>query len=75
MIVVDAGSGLPTINKDYGTDMLKVIEVELIYRKPENIAKYKADALAYIKANSDDKYIPLSVDLVDNLTRAGVGNV
>ena len=74
MITVDTKSGLPVVNKEYGIDMMKIIEEELVYRKPENVAKYKAEALAYVKENSDGKYIPLSVDLINKLTRAGVNN-
>ena len=74
LIDTDTGTAQEKINKEYGKLINKVITEELTYRKPENIAKYKADALAYIKVNSDGKYIPLSLDLINNLTKAGITN-
>jgi len=52
----------------------KVVTEELSYRKPENIAKYTAEADKYIQEHSDGKYIPLPIDLIDKLTRAGIMN-
>ena len=74
MVETDTWTAEGKINKEYGKMINGVIAEELAYRTPENIVKYKADALAYIKANSDGKYIPLSLDMIQNLTKAGIIN-
>jgi len=74
LIDTDTWTAEGKINKEYGKMINAVVTEELVYRKPENIAKYKNDALNYIKENSDGKYIPLSSDLIGNLTKAGIAN-
>ncbi|MCX6823656.1 MAG: hypothetical protein NT085_00820 [candidate division SR1 bacterium] len=74
LINTDTGTAEGKINKEYGKLINKIVAEELAYRKPETVEKYKTEALAYIKENSDGKYIPLSVDLITKLTKAGVYN-
>ncbi len=74
LIEVETWTNQENINKEYGTLMNNIITEELAYRTPENIAKYKKAAEEYIKAKSNDTYIPLTSDMINNLTRAGIEN-
>ncbi len=75
MIHTDTGTGDELINAEYGSMINDIIKEELAYRKPEYVTKIKDEALEYIKDNSDGKYIPLSSDLINKLTKAGVENI
>lgn len=61
------------LNQEYARSFLQIIDRELIYRT--HAYHYKQEAINYIKANSNGKYIELNADIIKSWTKSGIKNI